>query len=156
VGFSQALTAGLAKSHCQISPKGSHPGKISLLSLPGDGTAPPSMHCGLSEITAEPFHKNRGMVRDRRRKYFACCIPRIPRKQNKGNSLCFFCLAGAPLVYLAERIRSSPARRQEGTRRAWGLGESAPPGRLFPCQQSKTVSLKLWRRYAAITPDNLH
>jgi hypothetical protein len=33
VGFSQALTAGLTKSHCQISPKGNQPGKISLLCL---------------------------------------------------------------------------------------------------------------------------
>ena len=55
--------------------------------------------------------------------------------------LCFFCLAGAPSVYLAERIRSSPARRQEGTRRAWGLGESAESGRLSPCQPSKKVSV---------------
>src|SRR5918999_536352 len=46
---------------------------------------------------------------------------------------------------LAERIRSSPARRQEGTRRAWGLRESAETATLSTCQQSKTVSFRFWR-----------
>ena len=38
---------------------------------------------------------------------------------------------------LAERIRSSPARREEGTRRAWGLRECAESATLSPCQQRK-------------------
>jgi hypothetical protein len=79
-------------------------------------------------------------------------------------SLCFFAFAGAPSVYLAERIRSSsaPCSIEQGYpkerltfRRAQGLGESAESGRLSPCQQSKTVSLKVWRGNAATTSDNL-
>jgi hypothetical protein len=57
------------------------------------------------------------------------------------NSFAFFAWLAHVLLKLAERIRSSPARRQEGTRRAWGLIESVEPATLSSCQQSKTVSL---------------
>jgi hypothetical protein len=68
-------------------------------------------------------------------------MPRRLRYERNRNSFAFFAFAGARTPELAKRIRSSPARRQEGTRRAWGLREDAKPATLLTCQQSKVVSV---------------
>jgi hypothetical protein len=50
----------------RIKPKGSHPGKTSLLSFAGDGTGPPAMYCGLCEIlllhTSDPEGAEQGQL----------------------------------------------------------------------------------------------
>ena len=53
---------GLTKSHCQIPPKGSQPGKISLLSFPGDGAAPQSCTLPGCGTTAKANSRDSGIL----------------------------------------------------------------------------------------------
>ena len=75
--------------------------------------------------------------------FFFCLLPRHPRHGLPELPLCFFAWLAHVPPELAERIRSSPARREEGTRRAWGLRESAESATLSTCQQSKKGLVRL-------------